>query len=75
MDFLQNIYKHFVCERHVKAAVEKQGKVFDPEMMKVILVNSVSSAVQLDCFAWLYLVKFIPCNSNKNCYGCSSNKT
>jgi hypothetical protein len=26
-----------MSERHVKATLEKQGKVFDPEIMKVIL--------------------------------------
>ncbi|XP_028395922.1 zinc finger protein 318-like isoform X2 [Dendronephthya gigantea] len=30
----KNIYKHFLSERHVKASIEKQGKVFDPEIMK-----------------------------------------
>ncbi|CAB4012635.1 Zinc finger 318 [Paramuricea clavata] len=30
----KNINKHFLSERHVKATVEKQGKVFDPEIMK-----------------------------------------
>ena len=45
MAFLKNIYKHFVSERHVKAAVEKQGKVFDPEIMKVIGINSVIFSV------------------------------
>ena len=35
--FFQNIYKHLLSERHVKAAIEKQGKVFDPEIMKVEL--------------------------------------
>ena len=29
----------------MKAAVEKQGKVFDPEIMKVIVINSVFSVV------------------------------